>query len=1338
MRTTGIRSVPSPAPRSQVAAGSQPLPLPRTKFNITTAPTDTPPFPSSPTIQGIPVNNTKNTNVSSEIEPENSVLEQNETNKTLQSKDGDGEESIISSPSKFQSELTRASLHRKPVRKAPPKPPRTFSHQVTLAQESAERDRMSGFLNYKVPEQLIAPKPAPIPSRPKLIDILYRPSPSQKAASDSKANRRFISNTDWKKTQITVSEAAPGKMATSLVVGSLPSRGDQVSNVTFQATSRKTLPRQSNASESGRGSVVTQSFSRHDVGARRSINKMSNTRGVPFPPPAMPPPSVPSSAPRPCVQPMGYSRPEIPTRPTAAQLAPYLGNKKANWPRDRVPGSLGIPSRSQTTASSSVRVVDQDPVCTPADFEDNCKEVFKCIRAAKEHIGHGRHIQAVSQYQAALTAIDRVLKAQVLSITSDEHTRQRFFQLQQEVFVARKETLNGFSDAQAAVKPTPGLSTDTPAPGAPPTYDDVLREDQTRSRDKVSGVPARQPLQQHGSARVSYHDGSPNIPCHLGSSAVPRSSQLEQGRPRRSAKPHTVALASGPPLSMPQPPWVTRVKSSSLRARPDDVVLVDTSGEPPSGTPLSAPVNFTLRPLVPTKVSPPRSKSYHRTQEQPIPVALDKHTEKIATYAKSSQPNKASSLKTSQPNEPSYSKFSQPNEAPCPKSSQPDDNASYPTSSHTSTETQVRKPRTSSTVNETPIIDPVFSPPFDEALFRQAQALEKFEEQRKREVPAVAVKAATTEPLVTGSLGDRGLVSESSNRRTDSSKDDGINTSPSGVGSVVCAENNLGSETSPPSASTNSTFINDPFMNIDPFPPVDPNTVITDPVFTEDIQSSSPLVFSDDPPLNLGIDSDKDSVNKRNSTKMAVKPLVVAGGVKPSGNAASPVDIGQAGAASLDLPHDTEDNTSYDEERNSILEALDFAITPTPNHKKVSPQNSKVSIRSRCYSEYMLLDCSYGTLNTYIEASKEVCAKRASIIEEFDPLMSHSQETKSPIVFSDDNVNNENAVETRVEENKVNNIDFEQLKTVNKPRNNGKLEDLNKKTQQKKEESEVLFPRVFNEEGAVGVSADLHDGAVGVSADLHDGAVGVSADLHDGKGAEGIPDNLYNSEEPTPSYFNNADTKTSVSSSTGSCTSWPSDFTKNSSWPSSPVTPPSEVEMESQWYSDEEEPKVLPTKDVGRSTFHRLSTHQDGDDRAETMGGIRSLGGFRDLLRIREGVKIFFIHTDGVVTSPWNKPFLAASKDTNMIWRVGEGVVLRVGKKLWSCNLHSKTTLVLRSSGIYIFKEVPGKPECKAVGIKVPARVRKAQHELLGHILRENTRIEDERPSGITNGKFTP
>lgn len=46
-------------------------------------------------------------------------------------------------------------------------------------------------------------------------------------------------------------------------------------------------------------------------------------------------------------------------------------------------------------------------------------------------------LQAASHYQVALTALDRVLRTQVLTLTQHEMTRQRLFLLQQDVFSLR-------------------------------------------------------------------------------------------------------------------------------------------------------------------------------------------------------------------------------------------------------------------------------------------------------------------------------------------------------------------------------------------------------------------------------------------------------------------------------------------------------------------------------------------------------------------------------------------------------------------------------------------------------------------------------------------------------------------------------------------------------------------------------------------------------------------------------------------------------------------------------------------------------------------------------------
>lgn len=144
--------------------------------------------------------------------------------------------------------------------------------------------------------------------------------------------------------------------------------------------------------------------------------------------------------------------------------------------------------------------------------------------------------------------------------------------------------------------------------------------------------------------------------------------------------------------------------------------------------------------------------------------------------------------------------------------------------------------------------------------------------------------------------------------------------------------------------------------------------------------------------------------------------------------------------------------------------------------------------------------------------------------------------------------------------------------------------------------------------------------------------------------------------------------------------------------------------------------------DVGRSAFYHNPSSQGG-------GGSRR----RDLLRIREGVKIYFIHTDGVITSPWKKPVLAVYRDPAKAQLLGDGMVLSVGNNLWACELCKKFTLVLRTqAGGYVFSEVAGKPECKAVCVRVPSNVRRAQQEFLNKILLQHTRLEEERPKGFT------
>ena len=77
---------------------------------------------------------------------------------------------------------------------------------------------------------------------------------------------------------------------------------------------------------------------------------------------------------------------------------------------------------------------------------------------------------------------------------------------------------------------------------------------------------------------------------------------------------------------------------------------------------------------------------------------------------------------------------------------------------------------------------------------------------------------------------------------------------------------------------------------------------------------------------------------------------------------------------------------------NSILEALDFAITPLPGHRRVSPQHSRDRRTARSYSEENILDSSHNTFEAILHSTKDMHVSRASIIEEFDPLLTYIPE----------------------------------------------------------------------------------------------------------------------------------------------------------------------------------------------------------------------------------------------------------------------------------------------------------------------------------------------------------
>lgn len=505
-------------------------------------------------------------------------------------------------------------------------------------------------------------------------------------------------------------------------------------------------------------------------------------------------------------------------------------------------------------------------------------------------------------------------------------------------------------------------------------------------------------------------------------------------------------------------------------------------------------------------------------------------------------------------------------------------------------------------------------------------------------------------------------------------------------GEDKCKEPSDMASGSPSKTSKSPTIVLDPFADIDPFASFTPKDE-NDKLFPEEF-SSLPISTSKDAEhkqLSLDVQLRSEDNKPHKKVDRLLTPL------KPI-------------AVSADEPHDSKntrteeeesDDSPTDEQRETLLDALDFAISQTPGHARVSPQRSNSSIKaSRCRSEDTLLDCSYNTLGMYLQSSN-MCASRASIIDEFDPLSEPLVESPESIPTEPDSTHysdGEDCPDGMTEEEIANEPYYAEPRKI--------LQEMEDSSSEHYDE----FDSSFYSRNVTGKASE--------------------ASTH------------YSARQGTQHVCANTRIRSSVSSSVGSWTS--------SASSSPPPLTPYAAEPWSPW-----EPEPLETG-VGRSKFY---SPVDGQvTPPEPMAGASAApfphpaappsphpgqGSFRsdtrELLRIREGVKIFFIHDDGIVTSPWNRPYLSIVKDTKKTWLIGEGLTVLVGDALWQSTLSKKSTLVLRTeNGVYLFQETAGKPDCRAVGVRVPTTIRRAQHELFSRIIQENARLEDERPSGIT------
>ncbi|XP_064079027.1 uncharacterized protein LOC135196263 [Macrobrachium nipponense] len=1116
-------------------------------------------------------------------------------------------------------------------------------------------------------------------------------------------------------------------------------------------------------------------------------------------------------------------------------------------------------SDPETSRNSSV--FDRGPITTISEFESTCKQVFHLQRNARDLMEQKQYNKAALKYQMALGLIDKVLKTRVLFITPHEPTRQRLFHLQEAVFSSRKESLNGFTDAQAAVDLPQELSMSAPPPGAPPSYQDVLREDRRRVRGAPPPVPVRppslnastpangvlprpsqpqhrsqhQPHQQRGHPKPHPPRGQlpsrPRPPTLSQPSALPQrqlSTQPQQMTSTQRLQPHTKPQLCSPSNNQSQarcqPEEQSRghTPASSQPQKPSRTNTVPPNSQaemPPHGyaSPNDQPetqpdshLRHHPHPKTPPKPKPRTSvpkTQQQRTCQMPqatSPVASQPMLEnpcengaEINVSSKSEEDNNEVKLPQQsseeysddtplhnqseikeQPKQPAYLRNqAQPIgdlirqaslrginplartqrpislisdgiqiNAQIPGGSSQEDDKTKGESSIAGIKprvpAQMSLPRPKSHYHQNKNTE--FSPHIsEEGLYDIPRHQPKFEAARHQAFgrdcsnsDSSNFSKAENHDHISEKLGTRPRPPKPARRKAqvkqvlqDQMNDLHSGEGPSASSAFITSENcnftsKLGGSSEsgddlskedishprdttlqqPRVQNTTGTAISDPFTDLDPFPPLIPGSVQSDVSFTENNTNTTSFLNTND---NCTTTSNTNTQPKREAGQLQtpIKPVhateVLLQPVKsrvPSTNEATPTK-NQSSSADVDLG-------------NSILDALDFAVSPQ------LPQLPKERDYSRCQSEETLLDYSYNTLGRYLESA----GSQFDVICEFDPL---SSQKSSRSTLNENDVVCPDALEesgsnitltANEEETKIDESYYAVPRKLKWKSPNTSDEKRDPPPEEVKDRRMIENPGNFYENTKTDALDDIYDKDADVASPYH--------------------------------IYAEVGTRSSVASSAGSVTSWPSETSRHPSSPS-PTSPSTAGGGSSQdscgpWSSNYEESEHEIADDIGRSSFYRANSSNQGSINSLSSsplpprvpegfpGASSSTDSTREILRIREGVKIFFIYADGVITSPWNRPFLSVSKDASNPTH-GSGVLLRVGRSLWSCELISKSTLVFKSdASTYVFKETNNKPECTAVAVRIPSTVRKVQHELLSRIMKDCTRLEEERPSGIT------
>lgn len=1157
-------------------------------------------------------------------------------------------------------------------------------------------------------------------------------------------------------------------------------------------------------------------------------------------------------------RPQSNATPPIPTRPRQPTTNPSPVAGASGITTSQNGSHARAISAPETSRNSSVS--DRGPITTISEFENTCKQVFHFQRNARDLMEQNQYNKAALKYQMALGLIDKVLKTRVLSITPHEPTRQRLFHLQEAVFSSRKESLNGFTDAQAAVDLPQELSTTAPPPGAPPSYQDVLREDRRRVRGTPPPVPVRpptlnastpgsgvlprpsqsqpqhrsqqQPQQQRGhpkphQSRVQLPPrprpatlSQPPAPSHSQPSTQPRKmlatqSLQPQAKPQMCSpsnnqsqpqcQPEEHSRGHTPASSQPQKPSQTGMPPhgyASLNNQPET--------QPSAQSQPGSHLRHLPHPKTPPKPKPrtslPKPQQQRTCQvpqatspvtSQPIPENPHKNGAEVNVSSRSEDDNNEVKLSQQssedysyetpannqseikeQPKQPAYlrnqaqpigdlirqaslrginplarnqrrisliSDGIQMNTQIPGGASQEDDKINGESSiteikPRVPVQMSLTRPKSHYHQNKNTEFSPHIS---EEGLYDIPRHQPKFEATHHQAFGRDCFSSdsstfAKTEnqDRIIEKLGTRPRPPKPARRKAqvkqvpqDKMNDLHSGEGPSSSSAFVTNENcnitsKLGGslesreELSKADIShsrdtlqqprrvqnTTGTTILDPFRDLDPFPPLIPGSVQSDISFTDNNTITTSFLNTNDDCVTTSQTNTQSQERGEGHLQTPIKPVhathVLLQPVKsrvPSTTEATPTK-NQSSSTNVDLG-------------NSILDALDFAVSPQ------LPQLPKDRNYSRCHSEETLLDYSYNTLGRYLEST----GSQFDVITEFDPL---SSQKSSGSTLNENDIVCPNVLEesgsnitliANEEETKIDESYYAVPRKLKWKSPNTSDEKQNPPQEEVKDRRIIENPDIFYENTKTDTLDDIYDKDGYVASPYH--------------------------------IYAEVGTRSSVASSSGSVTSWPSEASRH---PSSPCpTTPSTAGVSSQdscgpWGSSYEESEDEVADDIGRSSFYRNNYSNQGSINSLSSsplphpvpegfpGASSSTDSTRELLRIREGVKIFFIYADGVITSPWNRPFLSVSKDASNPTH-GSGVLLRVGRSLWSCELISKSTLVFKSdASTYVFKETNNKPECIAVAVRVPSTVRKVQHELLSKIMKDCTRLEEERPSGIT------